>query len=168
MISRGSGVLFYDTHTHTHTHTHVGFACAQTIPPTRSLCEKVRRNASTDAPFFLFLILIDTGTFEPRKKCLCVRRHAFFNRVRPCPRAPGPCRPVHLRLPPAPAQLNPTPYTLHPTPYTLHQSDSRLRPDRKALEAGNIALAQDEKVRIEEQQRYERRLREAVHGKHPR
>ena len=75
---------------------------------------------------------------------------------------------MHLRLPPAPAQLNPTPYTLHPTPYTLHQSDSRLRPDRKALEAGNIALAQDEKVRIEEQQRYERRLREAVHGKHPR
>ena len=54
------------------------------------------------------------------------------------------------------------------TPAQTLKSDSRLRPDRKALEAKNLKLAQDEKVRIEEQQRHERRLREAVHGKHAR
>ena len=51
-------------------------------------------------------------------------------------------------------------------PANILKSDSRLRPDRLALEKKNIPLAQEEKVRIEEQQRYERRLREAVHGKH--
>jgi len=54
------------------------------------------------------------------------------------------------------------------TPGNILKSDSRYRPDRIALEAKDIPLAQDEKVRIEEQQRRERRLREAVHGKHTR
>jgi hypothetical protein len=50
------------------------------------------------------------------------------------------------------------------TPECLLRSDSRLRADRLALESGNIELAQEEKVRMEEQQRAERRLREAVRG----
>jgi len=52
------------------------------------------------------------------------------------------------------------------TPSNILKSDSRLRPDRLALEAKNIPEAQEEKSRMEEQQRFERGLREAVHGKH--
>mmetsp|Transcript_28791 Transcript_28791/g.59015 ORF Transcript_28791/g.59015 Transcript_28791/m.59015 type:complete len:436 (-) Transcript_28791:489-1796(-) len=44
-------------------------------------------------------------------------------------------------------------------------SDSRKRADRNFLEAKDIKKAQSEKVRMEEQQRHERKLREAVHGK---
>ena len=45
-------------------------------------------------------------------------------------------------------------------------SDSRNRSDRNYLAAKDIKKAQAEKIRLEEQQRYERKLREAVHGKH--
>mmetsp|Transcript_89282 Transcript_89282/g.133859 ORF Transcript_89282/g.133859 Transcript_89282/m.133859 type:complete len:435 (-) Transcript_89282:168-1472(-) len=45
-------------------------------------------------------------------------------------------------------------------------SDSRRRADRNALEKKDFKLAQTEKVRMEEQQRAERKLRENVHGKH--
>jgi len=45
-------------------------------------------------------------------------------------------------------------------------SDSRRRPDRNALAAKDYKLGQAKKLELEEQQRYERRLREAVHGKH--
>lgn len=49
-------------------------------------------------------------------------------------------------------------------PVNLLKSDSRNRPDRVALAAKNISLAQAEKIRLEEAQRRERKLREAKHG----
>jgi len=49
-------------------------------------------------------------------------------------------------------------------PVTLLKSDSRNRPDRIALAAKDITLAQAEKIRLEETQRRERKLREAKHG----
>ena len=46
------------------------------------------------------------------------------------------------------------------SPPTLLPSDSRLRPDRNALVEKNIKLAQAEKLRLEEEQRQQRKLRE--------
>uniref|UniRef100_A0A7S0EDB9 Oxysterol-binding protein n=1 Tax=Hanusia phi TaxID=3032 RepID=A0A7S0EDB9_9CRYP len=51
-------------------------------------------------------------------------------------------------------------------PADMLKSDSRNRTDRKFLEAKDFKKAQAEKIRLEENQRHERRLREAVHGKH--
>mmetsp|Transcript_17499 Transcript_17499/g.27083 ORF Transcript_17499/g.27083 Transcript_17499/m.27083 type:complete len:430 (+) Transcript_17499:328-1617(+) len=55
--------------------------------------------------------------------------------------------------------------TLTETPNAL-TSDSRRRTDRNALDAKDYEKAQAEKMRLEEIQRAERKLREAVHGKH--
>lgn len=49
-------------------------------------------------------------------------------------------------------------------PVNLLKSDSRQRTDRNALAAKNINVAQAEKIRLEEDQRYQRKLREAKHG----
>ena len=46
------------------------------------------------------------------------------------------------------------------------KSDSRNRTDRNYLAAKNVNLAQAEKIRLEEDQRYQRKLREAKHGAH--
>jgi len=51
-------------------------------------------------------------------------------------------------------------------PTALLKSDSRNRTDRNYLAAKNVNLAQAEKIRLEEDQRYQRRLREAKHGAH--
>lgn len=46
-------------------------------------------------------------------------------------------------------------------PHALLQSDSRLRPDRYALEMGDMSKAGTEKTNLEERQRAEKRMREA-------
>ena len=48
----------------------------------------------------------------------------------------------------------------------LPQTDSRMRPDQRALENGNIDLAGTEKHRLEEKQRATRRALEARGGHH--
>ena len=53
--------------------------------------------------------------------------------------------------------LNYLPDTL--LPY-LPPTDSRLRPDQRALENGELELATKEKQRLEEKQRHARRLRQ--------
>lgn len=46
----------------------------------------------------------------------------------------------------------------------LPRSDSRLRPDQRALEENNIELATTEKLRLEEKQRAARKWREENPG----
>eukprot|EP00246_Nothoceros_aenigmaticus_P017170 TRINITY_DN820_c0_g1_i1.p1 TRINITY_DN820_c0_g1~~TRINITY_DN820_c0_g1_i1.p1 ORF type:complete len:458 (+),score=67.58 TRINITY_DN820_c0_g1_i1:393-1766(+) len=50
-------------------------------------------------------------------------------------------------------------------PEGLLSSDSRLRPDRRSLEMGNLNEASSEKSRLEEEQRAEKRIRERNHEK---
>ncbi|CAN4118307.1 unnamed protein product [Withania somnifera] len=51
--------------------------------------------------------------------------------------------------------------SLDTAPKKLLASDSRLRPDRYALEKGDVSKASSEKSRLEERQRADRRIREA-------
>ncbi|KAG9287344.1 hypothetical protein G9A89_023715 [Geosiphon pyriformis] len=70
-----------------------------------------------------------------------------------------------------PLPENPTPFNLTPFAITLNDlpkplktwvapTDSRLRPDQRAMENGQYDLASTEKVRLEEKQRSKRKLRE--------
>lgn len=55
-------------------------------------------------------------------------------------------------------QLNHLPSSLLPH---LPPTDTRIRPDQRALEQGNLRLAADEKLRLEDEQRKTRKEREA-------
>jgi len=72
-------------------------------------------------------------------------------------RAPMPNPPVPFNLTPFAVTLNELPDGLRPL---LPPTDSRLRPDQRAMEEGKYDLADQEKYRLEEKQRAKRRDRE--------
>ncbi|CAG8518416.1 3317_t:CDS:2 [Ambispora leptoticha] len=72
-------------------------------------------------------------------------------------RAPLPEEPIPFNLTPFAITLNDLPESLKTW---IAPTDSRLRPDQRALETGQYDLANSEKVRLEEKQRTKRRARE--------
>lgn len=60
--------------------------------------------------------------------------------------------------------------TLNHLPESLQKyiapTDSRLRPDQRAMEVGEYEIASNEKTRLEEKQRAKRKAREAIEGQH--
>ncbi|CAG8465349.1 2332_t:CDS:2 [Ambispora gerdemannii] len=72
-------------------------------------------------------------------------------------RAPLPEEPIPFNLTPFAVTLNDFPETLKAW---VAPTDSRLRPDQRAMESGQYDFASSEKVRLEEKQRIKRRARE--------
>ncbi|CAB4396805.1 unnamed protein product [Rhizophagus irregularis] len=72
-------------------------------------------------------------------------------------KSPTPEEPMPFNLTPFAITLNDLPGNLVPW---IAPTDSRLRPDQRAMELGNYDLASTEKVRLEEKQREKRKKRE--------
>ncbi|GBB85561.1 hypothetical protein RclHR1_12050006 [Rhizophagus clarus] len=72
-------------------------------------------------------------------------------------KSPTPEEPIPFNLTPFAITLNDLPDSLVPW---ISPTDSRLRPDQRAMELGNYNLASTEKVRLEEKQREKRKKRE--------
>ncbi|CAG8624100.1 5880_t:CDS:2 [Funneliformis caledonium] len=72
-------------------------------------------------------------------------------------KSPTPEEPIPFNLTPFAMTLNDLPESLKPW---IAPTDSRMRPDQRAMELGNYDLASTEKVRLEEKQREKRKKRE--------